>query len=97
MTTQSHHEVHVLQNSQWGNHVEFASGEKDLAIKEPVLQDDQAGNDAVKVAREVYYPAENSHRDFVIYKRSDLNFAIKKREQQVVQKITGTNDDSDDD
>ena len=62
-----------------------------------MLQDEQAGNDAIKVAREVYYPGENSHRDFVIYKRSDLNFAIKKREQQVVQKITGTNDDSDDD
>ena len=44
-----------------------------------MLQDEQAGNDSVKVSHEVYYPAEISHRDFVIYKRSDLNFAIKKR------------------
>jgi hypothetical protein len=59
MTTQSHYEVYVLQNGQWGNHVQLASGVKELAIKEFILQDEQTGNNAVKVAREVYNPAEN--------------------------------------
>ena len=59
MATQSHYEVHVLQNGRWGNHAQFASGEKYLAIKEGKLQDGQAENDAMKIARKVYYPAEN--------------------------------------
>ena len=59
MATQTHYEVHVLQNGRWGNHAQFASGEKYLAIKKGKLQDGQAENDAMKAAHKVYYPAED--------------------------------------
>ena len=99
MATQTHYEVHVLQGSRWSIHAQFASGEKDLAVDEGKLQDGQAGIDAVKVIREVYDPAESTHRDFVIYKSLDFSSARKEAETVGSSKSHGhkSNRENDDD
>lgn len=72
MPVQTHYEVHVLQGSRWSIHAQFEGGQKDMAVDEGKMLDRQPGIDAVKVIREVYDPAQSTHRDYVIYKSSDM-------------------------
>ncbi len=72
MPVQTHYEVHVLQGSRWSIHAQFEGGQKEMAVDEGKMLDRQPGIDGVKVIREVYDPAQSTHRDYVIYKTSDM-------------------------
>lgn len=72
MPVQTHYEVHVLQGSRWSIHAQFEGGQKEMAVDEGKLLDRQPGIDAVKVIREVYDPELSTHRDYVIFKSSDM-------------------------
>lgn len=72
MPVQTHYEVHVLQGSRWSIHAQFEGGQKEMAVDEGMMLDRQPGIDAVKVIREVYDPDLSTHRDYVIYKSSDM-------------------------
>ncbi len=94
MPIQTHYEVHVLQGSRWSIHAQFESGQKEMAVEEGKQLDRQPGIDAVKVIREVYDPAESTHRDYVIYKSAVIPAAGRDTSTEETESASGGNKDS---